>query len=69
MTSKLGRFCGLVDSDFTNDEFLGHYPIHNAFSSLTSKNKMYALNGPNVSIIDSPWAMYRPPPHGHSFSQ
>ena len=19
---------GLVDSDFTNDEFLGHYPIH-----------------------------------------
>ena len=27
MTSKL--VCGVVDSDFTNDKFLGHYPIHN----------------------------------------
>ena len=21
--------CGLVDYDFTNDEFIGHYPIRN----------------------------------------
>ena len=26
---QIASACGLVDSDFTNDKFLGHYPIQN----------------------------------------